>query len=517
MNSISIILDSIKSLSSSIYVFSQPFDVLNLLNCVPDIINSKLNNDDFIYHLKQANTNIDWLIKYFNEEVNPHLKKELGKLKKYDPKDTQIPYADFKVDQPPVFKNVVPEQLNFEQLIKEAEKPITPVKHRTDFSFEGYCPFCGAPKEYIYDNNKKGQLLCKCCHHTFSVKKTLKEESVAIYCPHCGRKLQISHDRKGYIVYVCMNGQCSHYKSNKKLFNEGNEEQFLTSSRQHRFRYTYRDFKFNIESLKQSSKAAGTKVNLAKIHYDERVLGLVLTYYINYGLSARKTALILKDVHGLNISHQTIVNYAQSVSAIIKPMIDNYPYKLGNILTGDETYVKVRGRNQYVFFFSDTVSKIVTSYDIHATRDTENACRAIMNCLKFYNEIPKDMTFITDGNPIYNAAQLFYKVNGLDFDLHQVIGVKNKDEESKTYRPYKQIEERLNRTFKMNYHGTNGYDKLETANIYMVLWVAFHNFLRRHSSLGYKTPVDDHLFDDCQLMPDKWLKMIDLSNQYYTA
>ena len=125
------------------------------------------------------------------------------------------------------------------------------------------------------------------------------------------------------------------------------------------------------------------------------------------------------------------------------------------------------------------------------------------------------MTLITDGNPIYNAAQLFYKINDIDFTLKQVIGVKNKDEESKEYRPYKQIEERLNRTYKQNYYGTNGYHTLESANTYMVLYVCFFNFLRQHSSIGFKTPVHDNLFEDEDLMQDKWLKLIEMSAGYF--
>lgn len=124
---------------------------------------------------------------------------------------------------------------------------------------------------------------------------------------------------------------------------------------------------------------------------------------------------------------------------------------------------------------------------------------------------------ITDGNPIYNAAQLFFELNDIHFELHQVIGVKNLDEESKKYRPFKQIEERLNRTYKQNYYGTNGYDKLECANSYMILFVCFFNFLRQHSSLSYKTPVDDGLFEKNMLVQDKWLKLIELSAQYQTA
>ena len=95
--------------------------------------------------------------------------------------------------------------------------------------------------------------------------------------------------------------------------------------------------------------------------------------------------------------------------------------------------------------------------------------------------------------------------------------VRNSSVEKKKYRPYKQIEERLNRTYKQNYYGTNGYFSLECANSYMVLYVAFFNFLRRHSSLGFKTPVDDDLFDENDLMMDKWLKLIKLAHQYNKA
>jgi len=64
-------------------------------------------------------------------------------------------------------------------------------------------------------------------------------------------------------------------------------------------------------------------------------------------------------------------------------------------------------------------------------------------------------------------------MNDIKFDLHQVISISNKDEISKRYRPYKQAEERLNRTYKQNYYGTNGYGTLRNANVYMALYVSF--------------------------------------------
>ena len=516
MTSITQILESINTFSATNFLFSQNIDLFQLVKHIPENVSFKLNDADFISHLSKAQSHLDWLNDYFSKQLIPLLKKEVKLLSK---KEKMIEYADFTIDKPPIFDKEEPVQLSFEDLLRgalEDGRPITPVNRRSGkaFSFEGTCPHCGAPKEYIYDNNGKGQFLCKVCKGPFTLKTTISEEA-SIYCPYCRNKLMLHHEREGYYVYKCNNDRCSYYKHNKKLMKEGKAEHLKTSTNRYLLRYHYREFKFNLESLKKMEENLKTKVNLSKIHFDEKVLGLIMTYYVNYGLSARKTALILRQVHGLKISHQTVLNYASAVSSIIKPMVDNYPYNVLNILVGDETYIKIRGKNHYVFFWSDPVTKVITSYTIYSKRDTECACKSICDSLRHYHTIPENLTLITDGNPIYNAAQIFFKLNGINFDLHQVIGVKNKDEESARYRPYKQIEERLNRTYKQNYYGTNGYDKLECANSYMVLYVAFFNFLREHSALEHKTPVNDDLFTEGSLMQDKWLQLIQLSEQYH--
>lgn len=517
MQSIAQLIELFKSFQANAFIFFTNIEPLILADSIPGSIQDQINSDEFLQLLNDCSNAIRRLDNFINV-LNPSIAKEIKKLfhKNKSSKDRMIPYADFKVDNPPVFKKAV-EQKSFQSILEQAREngqPIRPVNHRKIFEFNGSCPYCSAPSSYIYDNNSRGQYRCKACRNTFTIK-TSPSDSIGIYCPHCGRKLTRHHDRRGYIVYICQNKKCSYYKKNKKLHNEGREDELLTSSKQYRYHYHYREFKFDMEALKNISDNEDIRFDINKIHFDQKVLGLVLTYYVNYGLSSRKTALVLSQVHGIKISHQTVMNYAAKASRIVKRFVDKYPYKISNTLTGDETYIKVRGKNQYVFFWSDPKTKIITSYTIYANRDTRNACQSIYDSLSKYDKKPDDLTLITDGNPIYNAAQLFYHINGIDFTLKQVIGVKNKDEESKTYRPYKQIEERLNRTYKQNYYGTNGYHSLACANEYMVLYVCFFNFLRQHSSLNFKTPVDDDLFDTNGLMPDKWLKIIEHSAQYY--
>ena len=107
-----------------------------------------------------------------------------------------------------------------------------------------------------------------------------------------------------------------------------------------------------------------------------------MTYYFNYGLTARKTADLMYDIHELKITAQTILNYANSVALITKPFVDHYPYGLFNSFCGDETYIRVKGKWHYLFFFFDVVKKIVLSDHVSPNRDTPSSIRAFGNVLK---------------------------------------------------------------------------------------------------------------------------------------
>mgnify|MGYP000600423808 CR=1 FL=1 len=76
------------------------------------------------------------------------------------------------------------------------------------------------------------------------------------------------------------------------------------------------------------------------------------------------------------------------------------------------------------------------------------------------------------------------------FQITQVLGLTNDDAVSKEYRPFKQIVERLNRTYKASYRKTNGFDNIEGANYDLALWVAYYNFLRPHKRNNYKVLND---------------------------
>lgn len=444
----------------------------------------------------------------------------IGALKASKQPDKSIdkPYRKLKVDDMPIFDKVKKYDyiILLRNHIADKGKELKPVNSKVPVPESISCPCCGAPHIYIYDNNGgRGQFLCKVCHSTFN-RKNHFSKSIILRCPHCNKALESIKDRKFFVVYKCKNNDCSFYIKNINSLSKKQRDLFETNPHSFKMHYIYRAFNINFKPLSRISPVKGT-VSLPKIYASNHVLGLVLTYYVNYGLSARKTAAIMKDIHQVDISHQTVLNYANTVSIITKPFVDFYPYELSGSVCGDETYIRVNGKWHYIFFFFDAVKKIILSYHVSPNRDTPSAIIAIDDVLSKFKAIPEKLNIIVDGNPIYLLAQHFFAGKDIFFDVSQVIGLTNDDTVSKELRPLKQIIERLNRTFKGNYRSSHGFGAQHGSVTFVTLFAVYFNFLRPHAALETKVPVVIPELESISNMPARWIKLIQLSEELVSS
>ena len=84
----------------------------------------------------------------------------------------------------------------------------------------------------------------------------------------------------------------------------------------------------------------------------------------------------------------------------------------------------------------------------------------------------------------------------------------NLDPESKQYRCFKQLIERLNRTYKYHTRPRAGFKSFEGAVALTVLFVAYYNFMRPHTARDHKPPVELDCLQGVTLMPQAWIKII---------
>ena len=395
-------------------------------------------------------------------------------------------------------------------------KPVEPIKRRgpCDIPESCSCPHCDAPSNYLYRNNgKAGQLLCKICGRLHN--PTLHERAdMKLLCPYCSHSLVPKKDRKEFIVYKCVNTKCSYYRNNlKKVDKKDLDEPY--GKNKYKLHYIYREFttdffKMDIRSLPSNASSLDFR------KFNQHIMGLCLTMHVNLGLSLRKTSQALKDLYGISISHQMVANYARTAALVIKPFVDNYPYDVGKSFTADETYIKVRGVKGYVWFIVDVVSRAIIGYRVSDTRSVGPCILAMRQAFRLLKKIPKGFRFIADGYSAYPlAAQQFEHEYGDThrFRITPVIGLTNDDAVSKRFRPYKQIIERLNRTFKESYRVKCGYDNFEGANYNVSLWVAYYNFMRPHWYLNNRPPV---YLEDLELAgntPARWQLLISYGQQ----
>ena len=465
----------------------------------------------FIQLIQQLYQQNIWLIKFICKYIP---------LKQWAYDDSHSPkYQKFKIDKLPLVLNVEP--WNYHDFMAYLEwrypddKPIKPINRRAecDIDDECKCPRCSAPKIYLYKNNgSKGQLQCKVCQTLFSPEEK-HHSSLKLRCPYCAHALVTKKDRKHFIVHKCVNPKCSYYLNNLKKVDKEDLKDY--GKNKYKLHYIYREFvidffKFDITTLPKNASS------LKFSKFDQNVMGLCLSYRVNLGLSLRKTAHALYEIHGIKISHQQVANYCKTAALCVKPFVDRYPYEKGTTYTADETYIKVRGIKGFIWFIMDAASRVIIGYQISDNRGVGPCIMAMRMAFQHLKELPEKFRFIADAYSAYPlAAQQFFRKYGekFKFDITQVVGLTNDDAVSKEFRPFKQMIERLNRTYKASYRPTNGFDNYDGANYDLSLWVAYYNFLRPHKHNRFRPLVEDDIISKGDNMPAKWQLMIFLGQQ----
>ena len=469
----------------------------------------------YLLHLIQyQHKQICWLINFICRYIP---------LKQWAFDDSHSPkYQKFKIDELPKIISYK-QDWDWKELIpyyqERYHKIIKPVfRHgECDIPESCHCPVCDAPADYLKWNNgkRKSQVLCKVCQTTFSPTEDNRfSKSTVLRCPHCNHSLDRKKDRKHFIVHKCVNPKCPYYLHNlKKVDKKHLEEDY--GKNKYKLHDIYREFTIDFFKLDLNSLPKNAS-SLKFTKFDSHTMALCLTLHVNLGLSLRKTKQALLDLYGIDISHQSIANYCKSAAMCIKPFVDHYDYGTGSVFTADETYIKIRGVKAYIWFIMDAAKRSIIGYQVSDNRGVGPCILTMRMAFRNLKELPKNFKFIADGYSAYPlAAQQFFHEFGdkFKFDITQVIGLTNDDAVSKEFRPYKQMIERLNRTYKASYRPTNGFDNIDGANYDLALWVAYYNFLRPHKHVGYKVLNEVEMLKGADNMPGKWQLLIFLGQQ----
>lgn len=377
------------------------------------------------------------------------------------------------------------------------------------------CEHCGAPRKYLYMNNgKKGsQVQCKICGKTSPTHRVRRESQAKYWCPYCQSPLGTWKESGQCTIYKCFSYACPHYLHSRGCLTV--EEKRTRENQKYdpnfKLHYQYREYHLSPGDLK-TQRPGESRVDLERIHNNMHTVGLVLTFMINLGLSARVTRDALKGIFDISISHQTCINYVNTVAFRIAPLVDAKAPFPGDTVSADETYIIVENHWYYTWFCIDSATRAICGYNLSNTRGTQPALALLNDCFGPPLENTWCGKFITDGNPSYDSAIMAYNADieekGAKLEKRTVIGLQNFDPESTEYRRFKQLVERLNRTYKYHTRPRAGFKSFEGAVALTTLFVAYYNFMRPHSALSSKPPVKLKCLEKVTLMPQAWLTLI---------
>lgn len=448
---------------------------------------------------------------------------------KLKPDDKPPHYRDFRVDtnypltEDPSLKNGE-EPCSWKHLLKTYEhtqgKPLSPVKRRgPNIPPAGCrCAHCDAPRKYLSINNGKlaSQVRCKVCGNTSPTHRPQRESAATYWCPHCHYALFRWKNSANYTIYKCPNDECPLYLRNKKELTHEEKQQRTQQKYNPNFklRYQYREYHIDPKKLTPARPDGPPTVDLRKIHNNYHVVGLVLTFMVNLGLSSRVTRNALKGLYNISISHQTVINYVNAAAYRLAHFVDKNSPRPSGTAAADETYIIVENQWHFTWFMLDAKTKALCGHNLSNRRCTESALALLYDAYGPPSDgLPEHTSLITDGLPSYDTAVMTYNAAIPDqkqkIDKKTVIGLQNLDPESEEYRAFKQMIERLNRTYKYHTRPRAGFKAFEGAVALTTLFVAYYNFMRPHSALYDAVPVQLDCLKGHKLMPEAWATLIE--------
>jgi len=445
------------------------------------------------------------------------------------PKERPPHYRDFRIDTVPPLEtppdSVPPEASDsWPILLRKYERShgrkLAPIKRRKGAAVPPpgcRCEHCDAPRKYLYMNNGKqaSQVLCKICDQTSPTHRVRRESDAKYWCPHCGRPLSLWKSSSVCTIFKCFSYTCPAYLRKRKALTkeEKRKRREQKYDPNYKLHYQYREYHLGPDELSPARPdRCQSKVDLSRIHNDMQTVGLVLTFMVNLGLSARVTRDALKGIFAIKISHQACINYVNAVAARISSVVDRYVPLPGDRVAADETYIIVENRWHYTWFGIDAETRAICGYNVSSSRDTQPALALLHDCFGTPEQCTWEGKLITDGNTSYDSAVMAYNADIPEgrpqVDKRTVIGLENLDPESTEYRRFKQLVERLNRTYKYHTRPRAGFKTFEGAVALTTLFVAYYNFMRPHSALGSHPPVRLQCLEGVALMPQAWLALI---------
>ncbi|PHG71027.1 IS6 family transposase, partial [Bacillus cereus] len=114
-------------------------------------------------------------------------------------------------------------------------------------------------------------------------------------------------------------------------------------------------------------------------HYQPAIIVLVLRWYLRYNLILRDLVEMLEE-RGLSLAHTTIMRWVHQYGPELNERIRKHLKKTNDSWRVDETYIKIKGENMYLYRAIDSERNTIDFY-LSSKRDAKDAKRFLKKAL----------------------------------------------------------------------------------------------------------------------------------------
>ena len=212
------------------------------------------------------------------------------------------------------------------------------------------------------------------------------------------------------------------------------------------------------------------------------------------GMSVRDIADCFEQEE-INVSYRSIYNWVAKYSKMTSIYLNGIVPRVGNWFRADEVWVKVNGKQDYLFASMDDETRYWLASDMVETKFQHNADNLLTMTKLQAGRNPRN--FITDELPAYmkSSKKIFGKKTNHIRHIH-IAAKRDRDNNNKM--------ERLNGEIRDREKVFRGLKKIDTPIIEGMR--VYYNFTKKHGALGGKTPAQASLIEVDGL--NKWKTLI---------
>ncbi len=216
-----------------------------------------------------------------------------------------------------------------------------------------------------------------------------------------------------------------------------------------------------------------------KKQFDDNIITGSLQMYYS-GMSVRDISNHYQMM-GIDVSHMTIYRWICNYSKITSVYLNGIVPRVGDWFRADEVWIKVNGKQNYLFASMDDDTRYWLASDMTDTKFQHNADNLLELTKKQAGKNPRN--FVTDGLPAYMKSSK--KVFGKDTNHVRHIHLKGDMNNNKM--------ERLNVEIRDREKVFRGLKRMDTAILDGMR--VYYNFTKKHGALKGKTPAQASIIE----------------------